>query len=219
MPSSALVHTRRLSVEDAEVDEVLPSYEEVIQGGPSATTGITVALPASSGYRTPSPRPGSSRSQQCISLPGPSASSSSTAPQQYSTLLGATPAPTVVASPSLATASPPPSSPITNEESPQEPEAPRSPQQKYSSLLPPASGPVGPPPNYNVTTSSLPEPPPSRKGKEREKASRIQRWMFGKMNSQGYHEGHLEKKYAPAKNEGVPLENVVDRFGNRKREL
>jgi hypothetical protein len=43
--------------------------------------------------------------------------------------------------------------------------------------------------------------------------------MFGKKASQAYHEGHLEKKYAPSKYEGVPLEYVVDRFGNRKREL
>jgi len=43
--------------------------------------------------------------------------------------------------------------------------------------------------------------------------------MFRETTSQVYHEGHFGKKYAPAKNEGAPLENFVDRFGNRKREL
>ncbi|CAZ81864.1 unnamed protein product [Tuber melanosporum] len=210
------VHNRRLSVEDAEDDEVLPSYEDVIQGGSSAT--IVAALPARLRYRTPSPRPGS-RSQQRISLPDPSTAPSSASPQQYSSLLGPSFAPTIVASPSLATVTPPHSRPIGNGNSPQELRASRSPQPKYSSLLPPASGPTGPPPNYNVTTSSLPEPPRSREGKERDKAPRTQRWMFGKKASQAYHEGHLEKKYAPSKYEGVPLEYVVDRFGNRKREL
>ncbi|PUU78941.1 hypothetical protein B9Z19DRAFT_1125856 [Tuber borchii] len=43
--------------------------------------------------------------------------------------------------------------------------------------------------------------------------------MSGETTSRVYHEGHFGKKYAPAKNESAPLENVVDRFGNRKLEM
>ncbi|CUS11616.1 unnamed protein product [Tuber aestivum] len=214
MPSSGPTNERRLSVEDTGTDEVLPSYEDVIQEGPS-TAAVTTT--ANSRRRTPSLRQGSSHSQQRSSPLGPSTASSSASPQQYSSLLDSTPSPTTVAFPSLTTTAPLPSSPIVR--SPQGPQATHSPRPKYSSLLPPAPGPFGPPPDYNVTTSSLPELPPSRKGRKQEKKSRIQRWVFGETASQAYHEGRHGKKYAPAKNEGVPLEYVVDRFGNRKREL
>ncbi|RPB00782.1 hypothetical protein L873DRAFT_1678752, partial [Choiromyces venosus 120613-1] len=210
------MRNRRLSVEDVAIDEALPSYEEVIRGGPPCT--IITATTVNSRYQTPSPRPGSS-SQQYSSLLGPSVATSSTSPQRYSSLLGPAPTPAIVTSSSYATTTPRSSSPSARGKSPQPAQAPRSPQPKYSSLLPPAPGPSGPPPNYNITTSSLPEPPPSRKGKGRGKESRIQRWMFGETTSRAYHEGHLEKKYPSSKNGGVPLEHVVDRFGNRKWEL
>ncbi|PWW71795.1 hypothetical protein C7212DRAFT_354961 [Tuber magnatum] len=187
-------------VEDTEIDEALPSYEDVIREGPSAATAANLR------YRTPSLRPDSSRPRQY--------SSSSASPQQYSSLLDPAPPPTTVLTPSLTTVTPPPSGPITR--SPREPQAPRSSQPKYSSL-PPAPGPGGPPPDYSITTSSLPEPPPSRKDRKREK-SRIQRRVLG-AGLAGASCRASQKEICPRKSEGVPLENVVDRFGNREREL
>ncbi|KAI5847056.1 hypothetical protein DFP73DRAFT_365751 [Morchella snyderi] len=95
--------------------------------------------------------------------------------------------------------------------------------QHYSSLLPPITSPgeasPGIPPNYDIVTSSIPDRfcrrrapeilPEGEREIDKEKA-RIQaekgRRRWGRAKS-------LPKQ------EGVPLEEVCDRFGNRKREI
>lgn len=95
--------------------------------------------------------------------------------------------------------------------------------QHYSSLLPPVTSPgevsPGIPPNYDIVTSSIPDRfvrrralevlPEGEREIDKERA-RIQaekgRRRWGRTKS-------------PPKQEGVPLEEVCDRFGNRKREI
>lgn len=91
--------------------------------------------------------------------------------------------------------------------------SPTSNPQRYSSLFPTSgvSALAGPPPSYELATSSLPD----RINRRPESPEKKSRWGL-----------HLPRELAgskpdgpPPKPEGVPLEEVVDRFGNRKREL
>lgn len=82
--------------------------------------------------------------------------------------------------------------------------------QRYSSLLPPGEKSPGPPPNYEVATSSLHDPIRRRPESPERMPRRSHLYQF--------HES-LGGPKPPPKPEGVPLEEVVDRFGNRKREL
>lgn len=89
--------------------------------------------------------------------------------------------------------------------------------QRYSSLLPPSEEvSSGPPPNYEAATSSLPDRIRHRPESPELPESRKKRlrWLH-------IHHHHQESSISskPPKQEGVPLEEVVDRFGNRKREL
>lgn len=91
-------------------------------------------------------------------------------------------------------------------------ESPTPNPQRYSSLVSQLESSVqpGPPPSYESATSSLPDRTTRRPGLPKKKS----KW--------GLHfpqEFTSSKPRPPPQPEGVPLEQVVDRFGNRKREL
>lgn len=85
-------------------------------------------------------------------------------------------------------------------------QAPTDNPQRYSSLLPPSAPSLGLPPNYAIATSSIPSDCSAR----RRPSISPERPLHSKWR---LHSSKLPKQ------EGVPLEEVVDRFGNRKREI
>lgn len=84
--------------------------------------------------------------------------------------------------------------------------------QRYSSLFPQLEFSVqtGPPPTYESATSSLPD----RTSRHQELPKKKSKWRLSLPQ-----ELTSSKPRPPPQPEGVLLELVVDRFGNRKREL
>ncbi|KAH0608809.1 uncharacterized protein H6S33_001037 [Morchella sextelata] len=106
-------------------------------------------------------------------------------------------------------------------ETPASPASSRS--QHYSSLLPPVTSPgeasPGIPPNYDIVTSSIPDRFGRRRAPEvlPEGEREIDKERAMIQAEKGRKRWGRTK--SPPKQEGVPLEEVCDRFGNRKREI